>query len=543
MAPDRHSMTELHRSTVDSTGANVTAGYVPVADGSGNIDWAAASAAANLPWSYAQADGGLAGDGVTDDTSAFQAWITSVTASGTQSGWFWFEPGTYLIGGALQDTGGGNGQILLPTVVRDATHAEVTLHFMGPTRPPFAVVPTQNVPAPGGYAIIKSTLTGGTGSASCISAGSTAYNNITVVIENLICIAPGNPTFTFWNLLNSQGATVQDVMIWTEDWLGNTRPTNSNAYGIKLPGDTQGNYTRIEGLSVRLFYVGCRGGDLVVATGLMISGCIVGWENPAGVWPSLIKDVFFNGTNYAIRGTGGASVLDVLRYTHEHSVSPYDTIYDLDDPSNYISGHIRWWNVEWAVGPDHSFTVNGGANTSNAEIGPLTSGAPTTANYLVGTAQAGLSAEIVVGTTPGGELGGTWAGPTVDGTHSGSSHAATQSAAEATAAAALAGHTGDTTDAHDASAVSFVPTGSIAATDVQGAIEEVATESGGNKFVVDPGAPSYAGTPLVVSVVSKFGIDGSGNPYYNAAGVTSGEEAALMRDPDTDQYLLRSYNF
>lgn len=50
------------------------------------------------------------------------------------------------------------------------------------------------------------------------------------------------------------------------------------------------------------------------------------------------------------------------------------------------------------------------------------SGAPTTADYLVGTAQAGLSAEIVVGTTPGGELGGTWASPTVDTTHSGSPH-------------------------------------------------------------------------------------------------------------------------
>ena len=65
-------------------------------------------------------------------------------------------------------------------------------------------------------------------------------------------------------------------------------------------------------------------------------------------------------------------------------------------------------------------------------------GAPTGANYLVGTAQAGLSAEIVVGATPGGELGGSWASPTVDAVHSGSSHAQVQAAAEATAAAALA---------------------------------------------------------------------------------------------------------
>lgn len=62
-------------------------------------------------------------------------------------------------------------------------------------------------------------------------------------------------------------------------------------------------------------------------------------------------------------------------------------------------------------------------------------GAPTTVDYLVGTASGSLSAEIVVGTSPGGELGGTWASPTVDATHSGSSHAGVQAAAEATAAA------------------------------------------------------------------------------------------------------------
>lgn len=59
-----------------------------------------------------------------------------------------------------------------------------------------------------------------------------------------------------------------------------------------------------------------------------------------------------------------------------------------------------------------------------AAWGSLASGgiAPSGADYLVGTAQAGLSGEIVVGTSPGGELGGTWSSPTVDTTHSGSAH-------------------------------------------------------------------------------------------------------------------------
>lgn len=75
-------------------------------------------------------------------------------------------------------------------------------------------------------------------------------------------------------------------------------------------------------------------------------------------------------------------------------------------------------------------------------------GAPTDATYLVTAAHGDLSAEVVVGATPGGELGGTWASPTVDATHSGSSHAAVQAAAEATAAAALSAHSTDTTSVH-----------------------------------------------------------------------------------------------
>lgn len=56
-------------------------------------------------------------------------------------------------------------------------------------------------------------------------------------------------------------------------------------------------------------------------------------------------------------------------------------------------------------------------NSSGTES--AVAGAPTTLDYLVGTATGSLSGEIVAGTTPGGELGGTWASPTVDEVHAG----------------------------------------------------------------------------------------------------------------------------
>lgn len=69
----------------------------------------------------------------------------------------------------------------------------------------------------------------------------------------------------------------------------------------------------------------------------------------------------------------------------------------------------------------HIKVYSGGAvrNLSDIAAGGT---APATADYLVGSAHPDLTAEIVVGLTPGGELGGTWAAPTVDPTHSGSAH-------------------------------------------------------------------------------------------------------------------------
>lgn len=119
--------------------------------------------------------------------------------------------------------------------------------------------------------------------------------------------------------------------------------------------------------------------------------------------------------------------------------------------------------------------ANGGTNASTAAAARASLGAaPLAAGYLVTTADSELSGEVVVGATPGGELGGSWASPTVDATHSGSTHAATQAAAEATAAAALAAHLADTADAHDASAISLLDTaGDFTSTDVEGALAEL----------------------------------------------------------------------
>lgn len=163
-----------------------------------------------------------------------------------------------------------------------------------------------------------------------------------------------------------------------------------------------------------------------------------------------------------------------------------------DDREHGFIRHTFWLNEDgelWVA-----VDVTNGAAVWIQLTAAAAGAAPDDATYLVTTAHAGLSAEVAVGATPGGELGGTWAAPTVDAAHSGSTHAATQAAAEATAAAALTGHTGDATDAHDASAVSYDPTASgMVATDVQDAIDELDAAIGGGGHAEDhdhDGAPT-----------------------------------------------------
>jgi hypothetical protein len=106
-----------------------------------------------------------------------------------------------------------------------------------------------------------------------------------------------------------------------------------------------------------------------------------------------------------------------------------------------------------------------------------------------GYASLDVGTKVPIAELPTGTTGTTVAlGDAAAGlitTHEGAAnpHPTYLTAAEGDAAyealGATAAHTGDAADAHDASAVSVVPAGTIAATDVQAAIEELDTEKSG----------------------------------------------------------------
>jgi hypothetical protein len=97
-------------------------------------------------------------------------------------------------------------------------------------------------------------------------------------------------------------------------------------------------------------------------------------------------------------------------------------------------------------------------------------------------------------------------------------------------------HIADTTDAHDASAISFVPAGSISSTDVQAAIEEVAAEAtGGSSPFELVGAPIWRF--ITGSSIIRSNDETSSLELDTDQAVLSGDTSVRLFGGSASQYL------
>jgi hypothetical protein len=356
----------------------------------------AGSGGGGLPAGWWDAkDNGMVGDGVTDDTAAFQSLLSTVSAAG--GGTIYIPAGEYIIGGALQDTSAANAQIVIPK--RDNTENPATINVIGALTPPTQFYSNSGLATPLAYTVLKSTLTGASGTAAMIAsvppAGAAVmappitglYNNTRVNLRDLIFEVPPNPTFTCLNFEKSVSNRFEHVLVYTGsfNYTGTAglpliaEPTHSNSYGVKVPGNNTGDYVYIEGVQVFGHYTGIKFGELTRCVFAESWACKYGFDFPFTHHASFCDLLLSCGCQTAIIKTGsGTHYTRIGMLDIEHSNGDggawTQTVYDLIDASNELIGDLQFVSIAAGVGNDHTFTKNGGANMLASEVGADISG-------------------------------------------------------------------------------------------------------------------------------------------------------------------------
>ncbi len=373
--------------------------YLDDAVGTGElVRESAAGSGSAIPNFYIATDY-LAGDGVTDDTVAFQALLVLVADAG--GGIIYFPKGIYLIGGALQDTGvgGSNAQIIIP--LRDRSVPTVAIDLIGATTPPMTLS-TQPAPSGATHAVIKSTLTGASGTASMIGgkAGEEgALNNVTLNLSKLVFRCPANPTLTAVDLSNQTGGYVEKVLI--DDGVvteTHNEPTTGTSYGIKLPPASHASAVYVNGLAVIGYFNGIRLGELTEGS-MRVSACHAGIIAPFAYHPSTIKVGIYGcpygiyvESSFADRADLNIEMLDIQHNDGGLGGQVWqESIADIFDPSSEQGGYANWTVVTAAVGNTHNLRKTGGEYFHCAEKGYrgiLTDAATIQTNAAQGTAHS-----------------------------------------------------------------------------------------------------------------------------------------------------------
>lgn len=331
-----------------------------------------------LPTIDVVVDHGAKVDGTTDDTVAWQAAIDAAAAAGGGR-IISSRNGVSVIGGALQDTGNANAQIILPEIDYGDTEC-VSIAIEGTIAPPPVASVTGATPLPDGHLILKSTLNAGTGAmigGRKASGSLDNFTNVMLSLRNLTVRMPANPVLTGLNL--SKVAAVALDQVWVDassyDADGLTEPTTTTSYGIRLPAINNGAMVKLGVVNVIGFYNGLEYSEHANGQEVSAWACkrahVFTAANHGSSFQRLnhyhcTRGVVFTGTHYV--------EVDLFNIEHAAAATGWqETVYDIDDASNFGHGSLRWSVVLADVGQDDTFTVNGATGILAGRVGTTSS--------------------------------------------------------------------------------------------------------------------------------------------------------------------------
>ena len=316
---------------------------------------------------------GAVGDNSTDDTVAIQDTIDAAVAAG--GGTVYFPRGIYVVGGALQDTSNANAQLLLPEI--DYVDSEqITIEFRGEFPPPPIVSVIGTTPVPDNHSIVRTTLN--TGTDGNVLGGRKAsgsldnFTNVFVIMRDLTWRMPSNPVLTALDFEKVAAIDIDQVVIDVGSYYveGLTEPTTNTSVGLKCPGNNNGAFTRLGAVNVVGMYHGYTfgehsNGEQVGAWGCKQAARFLTATNHASHFDRFLAVHCERVLTFAAYHPVTIAQLDI-----EHAASGWwVTDYDIDDASNFGYGEITWHVVLAGVGPDDTFTINGGVNLITQQVG------------------------------------------------------------------------------------------------------------------------------------------------------------------------------
>jgi len=325
---------------------------------------------------------GAKGDGVTDDTAAFQSAIDSLTNNGV-GGTIIVPDGLYLINGSFTECAGSISglnhsqlhlpvrslinQTICPITIRGVTDPTLNTVWNNGVLPVIntngAIIISTNIPIDPSYTIIGTA--GPSGSSINLSA-------VYLKLERLTFRAYDNPQTTPLNLQYVGQVAIRDCVVDTGQPGGQqSQPTHASV-GIITPTINNWVISEIHNVDVRGFDVGYELNEHSDVDDARVWMCNKGWYFPGGTHGIHMGHTVTSGCTIGVIGgpTGGfVQRLDWDMYAVEHSVLPAggawaNTVADFWDTNSVLRGIINFAAVDSGVGAADTFTVPSGTTTN-----------------------------------------------------------------------------------------------------------------------------------------------------------------------------------